>query len=176
MPTGCDWPPPCSAAVFADIRRNGGILPCATSRFRTPISTCRCNEPRAKLRLQAQIEFFDQIVVVEFFGGSAFECDLAVDNDIAAVGDADGLIEVLLGHQHRERIALLHLRDRIDGTADQDRGESYRAFVDQKNLWRQHQRATKRQHLLFAAGKAAGELTTSLGKPWKRFETDREVG
>src|SRR5438874_10465055 len=50
--------------------------------------------------LQPEIEFADQLVVVELVGAAALEGDLAVHDDIAAIGDADGLVEVLLGHQH----------------------------------------------------------------------------
>src|ERR1700752_687636 len=152
MPTACDWLRPCSAAVFAAIRGNGGISHCAMSRSPTRISTCRCSDAaRSERQLQTQIKFLDQIIVVEFFGGSPFECDLTVHNDIAAVGNSDGLIEILLRHEDRERIALLHLRDCIDSPADQNWGEPHRWLVDQKNLWRQHKRAAERQHLLFAA-------------------------
>src|ERR1700720_1706866 len=61
-----------------------------------------------------QIEFADELVVVELVGGAAFEGDLAVDDDVAAVGDADGLVEVLLGHQHGQLVAVLQLLDLLD--------------------------------------------------------------
>src|SRR5271157_6188068 len=176
MPIGCGWLRQCSAAAFADIPKNGGISRCAMSRFPARISMCRCNNAAPSQRqLQTQIELLDQIVIVEFFGGLPFECDLAVDDDIATIGDPDGLIEVLLGHENCECIALFHLRDCIDGAADENWGESHRWFIDQKNLWRQHKSATECQHLLLATGEAAGELTTTLGKPRKSFEADGEI-
>src|SRR5271167_3355880 len=46
--------------------------------------------------LQTQIEFADQFVVVEGCSGFPLEGDLAVDDHIAAIGDADRLVEVLL--------------------------------------------------------------------------------
>ncbi len=55
-------------------------------------------------RSQPQIELLDQVVVVERFGGSAFEGDLAVHDHITAVGDADSLREILLRHQYRKII------------------------------------------------------------------------
>src|SRR5712671_7362315 len=48
---------------------------------------------------QPQIKPLDQIVVVELFGRAALERDLAVHDDVAAVGDAQRLREVLLRHQ-----------------------------------------------------------------------------
>src|SRR5580693_9286224 len=83
--------------------------------FRKPVSTFRDHA------LKPEIELLDQIVVVEFVSRAAFEGDLAVNDDIAAVGNADRLGEVLLRHQHGERITLFHLVDGIDGPADQDR-------------------------------------------------------
>ena len=53
--------------------------------------------------------------------------------------------------------------------------KSHRWFIDQKNLRRQHKSATECQHLLLATGEAAGELTTTLGKPRKSFEADGEI-
>src|ERR1700758_3425199 len=132
MPIGCGSPREWSAAGFAAIPRKGGSSLCAMNRFPAPISMCRCNSCQS--RLQTQIELLDQIVVVKFFGGLPFECDLAVDDDIATVGDPDRLVEILLGHQNRQRVALFHLRDCIDSAVHENWGESYRWFIDQKNL------------------------------------------
>jgi hypothetical protein len=63
---------------------------------------------------QPEIEFPYEFVVVEFLGGAALEGDLAMDDDIAAIGDAHRLVEVLLGHQHGQLIALLQLLDLFD--------------------------------------------------------------
>src|SRR3974390_3667756 len=143
MPIACGWRRQCNAAAFAAIPRNGGISRCVTSHFPARISMCWCNNTlqASQRRLQTQIELLDQIVIVEFFGGLPFECDLAVHDDIATVGDPDGLVEILLGHEHRECIALFHWRDCIDGAADENWGESYRWLIDQKNLGRQHKSA-----------------------------------
>src|SRR5579864_6215634 len=65
-------------------------------------------------RLHPQIEFADQLVVVERVGRVARKGDLAVDDDIATIGDADRLGEVLLGHEHGELVALLQLLDLVD--------------------------------------------------------------
>ena len=45
----------------------------------------------ASCRLQPQIKLPDQLVVVELVGRAALEGDLAVHDDVAAVGDADRL-------------------------------------------------------------------------------------
>jgi hypothetical protein len=52
-------------------------------------------EAFSKVRcLKPEIEFANQLVVVELIGRAAFEGDLAVDDDVSAVGDADRLVEV----------------------------------------------------------------------------------
>src|SRR5207248_7720661 len=81
-----------------------------------------------------QIEFADELVVVELVGGAAFEGDLAVDDDVAAVGDADGLNEILLGHQHGQLIAVLQLLNLLDRALDEHWGETDRGLVDQEDL------------------------------------------
>src|SRR6266702_3849641 len=181
MPIACCLPRRCSAAAFAVTPRNGGTSRCETSHFRTVTSIFRYNDaslavfPSAGRQLQTQIKFLDQIVVVKLVGRSPLESDLAVNNDIAAVGDPDRLVEILLGHQYGKRIALLHFGNRIDGSADENRREANRWFVDQKNFWRQHERAPQRQHLLLATGKAACELTAALGEARKSFKAHREI-
>src|SRR5712692_5530735 len=170
MPIACFLPRPCSAATFAVMPRNGGISQCETSHFRIVTSIFQYDDALLAVllsggrQLQTQIKFLDQIVVVELIGRSPLKSDLAVNNDIAAVGDPDRLVEILLGHQHGKRIALLHFGNRIDGSADENRREANRWFVDQKDFRRQHERAPQRQHLLLAAGKAACELTAALGE------------
>src|SRR6476659_7848409 len=52
--------------------------------------------PRGVFVLKPEIKFPDQIVVVELVGRLALERDLAVHDHVAAVGNADRLIEVLL--------------------------------------------------------------------------------
>src|SRR5216684_341937 len=71
--------------------------------------------------LQPEVEFADQLVVVELVGGAAFEGDLAVDDDVAAIGDLDRLGEVLLGHEHAQMVAVLELLDLLDGAAHEQR-------------------------------------------------------
>src|SRR5262245_14455517 len=50
----------------------------------------------------AEIKLPDEVIVVELVGGLAFEGDLAVHDDVARIGDAQRLGEVLLGHEHGE--------------------------------------------------------------------------
>src|SRR5439155_25555039 len=81
--------------------------------------------------LEPQVEFPHQLIVVELFGVAAFEGDLAVHDDIAAIGDAYRLVEVLFGHQHGQLEPFLQFLDLVDRAADQDRREPDRGLVDQ---------------------------------------------
>src|SRR5215510_3819856 len=47
--------------------------------------------------LEPHVELVDQLVVREVFARAALVLDLAVNDHVAAVGDADRLVEVLLG-------------------------------------------------------------------------------
>src|SRR6516164_1153539 len=150
MPTECCLPLQCGGMAFAATTKNGGTSRCETNRFRIPISTSRCvdfrviaNAENREVKLQAQIKLLDQVIVVEFFGGAAFERDLAEDNDIAAIGNADGLIEVLFRHQHGERVALLHFGDSIDSAPDENGRKPNGRLVDQEDLRRQHECAAQ---------------------------------
>src|SRR5438105_4611705 len=93
MPIACSLPRRCNATAFAVTPRSGGISRCKTSHLRIVTSIFRCNDalftilPSAGRQLQTQIKFLDQIVVVELIGRSPLKSDLAVHNDIAAVGD-----------------------------------------------------------------------------------------
>src|SRR5438067_10355985 len=122
-----------------------------------------------------QIEFANELVVVELVGGAAFEGDLAVDDDVAAVGNADGLDEVLLRHQHRQLVTVLQFLDLLDRALDENRGETDRRLVDQEDLGRRHQRARQGQHLLLAAAEAAGQLATPLAEHRERLVRGVEI-
>src|SRR5689334_19770583 len=61
------------------------------------------------LALHPHVKLAHQVVVVELVGRAALERDLAVHDDIAAIGDADGLREILLRHQHGQLIVILQL-------------------------------------------------------------------
>src|SRR6516164_5523943 len=141
---------------------------CDTPAFgrRTPTATSATRRMRAIQRsLQAKIELANEIVVVELVRRLALEGNLAVDDHVTAVGNADRLGKVLLGHQHGQAILIFELLDLVDGAAYQDRSQANRGFVDQENAWREHHRPPERQHLLLAAREAAGELVAALRQP-----------
>src|SRR5258708_10946285 len=75
---------------------------------------------------ETHVELVDEIVVGELAARAALVFDAAVDDHVAAVGDADRLVEVLLRHEHREPAAFLELADLVDGAAHEERRQAHR--------------------------------------------------
>src|SRR5215831_4913008 len=96
----------------------------ALERWRASLTRRHHRGPVHTLRSQPQVKLLDQIVVVELFRRAAFDGDPAVHDYVAAVGDADGLREILLRHQYGELELVLELFDRIDGAANQQRRQA----------------------------------------------------
>src|SRR5262245_39120536 len=86
----------------------------------------------SKARSHSEVVLLHQLVLAQLTRALALELDLAVDDDVAAVGDLGRLVEVLLGHQHRELALLLQLLDLRDHAADEDGGQAYRRLVDEE--------------------------------------------
>src|SRR5436190_7508669 len=129
---------------------------------------------RFMCRSCSQVVAFNELVLLEL-AHAALEHDLAVHDDVAAVGDADRLVEVLLGHQHGQAVALLQLLDLGDGVRNEDRREADRRLVDQEELRRRHERAGEGQHLLLPPGHRAGKLAAPLGEHRERLVAEGQV-
>src|SRR6266852_4813405 len=130
--------------------------------------------PRAEEQLDAEVVLLHELVLSELLRGPALELDLAVDDDVAAVGDLRRLVEVLLGHQDRQVLSLLQLADLADDPAHQNGRQPHRGLVHQQDPGRGHERARNREHLLLASAHAAGELPASLAQDRKGLEADRK--
>src|SRR5215471_1702038 len=76
-------------------------------------------KPRSGMRSQPHVQLVDQLVVREVVARSALVLDPPVDDHVAAVGDADRLVEVLLGHEDGQAVALLQLPDLVDRVDDE---------------------------------------------------------
>src|SRR5471032_3101193 len=144
-------------------------------------STTRRSELRAPgipsaiaLRRSAQVVIPDEFVLFEF-RNVALEHDLAVLDDVAAVDDADGLVEVLFRYQHGEPDLFLQFLDLGDGVRHEQWRQPYRGLVHQQQARRGHKRARNRQHLLLAAGHGTGELAAALFQHRKSGVAECEV-
>src|SRR5215831_11336012 len=125
--------------------------------------------------LEPHVELVDQLVVGEVLARAALVLDLPVHDHVTAVGDADRLVEVLLGHEDGQAVALLQLPDLVDRVDDEYRGKADRRLVDEQDLRGGHQRAGEREHLLLAAAHAAGELAAPLCKARESLVAERKV-
>ena len=74
--------------------------------------------------------------------------------DVAAVGDRERHVRILLDDQHRDA-GLVHLLDDLEAALDEDRRQAHRRLVHQQQLRVRHQRAPHRDHLLLAARRAS---------------------
>src|SRR5262245_41567779 len=63
----------------------------------------------------AEIVVLHQRILLQLLHRAAVEHDLAMNHDVAAVGDADRLVEILLRHQDGQSVAALELADHVDG-------------------------------------------------------------
>ena len=78
------------------------------------------------------------------------EADLALLDDIGAVGDRLAEMQVLLAQQHRQPLAF-ERADRLGHLLDDDRRQPFRRLVEQHAARIAHQGAGDGQHLLLAA-------------------------
>src|SRR5579872_6268960 len=95
------------------------------------------------------------------FRAGSLERDQAVDHDIAAVGEPQRVIGVLLDDQYGEAVLPVECPDRLEDLARDQRRETKRRFVEEEQARAAHQGTADRQHLLFAAGQRAA----ALGQP-----------
>src|SRR5207253_9188945 len=111
-------PPSAARARPAPPRPARPAPPGGGAPSRTPPSP---TAPRAEEHLDAEVVLLDELVLPQLLRASPLELDAPVDDDVAAIGDLGRLIEVLLGHQHGQAIALFQLADLRDHTGDQNR-------------------------------------------------------
>ena len=95
--------------------------------------------------------------------------DAAVFHDIAAGGDAQGLVGVLF-HQKNSGAVGIDLADDVKDLLDDDGGEAQRRFVQQEQFGTGHEGAADGEHLLFPAGKRAAQLAAAFGQDGEEAE------
>ena len=87
--------------------------------------------------------------------------DLAVDQDVGAVGDLERAVDVLLDEQDR-RPLVAQAGEELEDLVDDDRRQPERRLVEQEQPRARHQRPADREHLLLAAGERARRLPQPL--------------
>src|SRR5258708_17203647 len=98
------------------------------------------------------------LAVGEELAAGAGERDLPGLHDIAAMGEAERVVRVLLDQEHRDLLLLVDLADHLEDLLDDERREAERRLVEQQEARAAHQRAADRQHLLLAARERAAAL------------------
>ena len=90
-------------------------------------------------------------------------------------GDGERDVRVLFDHQHGETIVGVEIGEHSEDLAHDRRCEAERGLVAQQEPRPAHQRARDRQHLLLAAGQAAGRLPPSLAEDGEDGEPGCDV-
>ncbi len=107
--------------------------------------------------------------VIEQGRGPAFQHDLAVFNDIAALGEFEGQTGVLF-HQQDGGAGLVDLFEGVEHGEHQQRCQAHGGFVQQHQFAAAHISPAHGQHLLLTAAQCAGGLLFSLLQPGENGE------
>src|SRR5207237_398748 len=126
-----------------------------------PLEALQVLEALALVAGATEVELLDVLVVAQL-GGRAVEHDLALFHDIAVARDRKCRARVLFHQKNGDAEVAVDLVDDRKHFLDQQRRQSHRRLVHQDHLRARHQRATDREHLLFAAGKIAGQAGALL--------------
>src|SRR6185503_2908182 len=112
---------------------------------------------------------------LEQFAPAAGQGDQAIDHHVAAVGELERVIGVLLDQEDREAFLGIELADGVEDLAHDQRRQTKRRLVEQQKPRPAHQRARDRQHLLLATRQRAAALAKPLLEARKQAEHARKV-
>ncbi len=117
---------------------------------------CVFDQHRLVNAADAEIGFAHRRIGGEIAGDAVADNAASLDQ-IAAVGNAQALLGVLLDQQDADA-ALAHLGERFEQLVRQQRRQAERGFVEQQELGCRHHGAADRHHLLLAAAHGARRL------------------
>lgn len=100
-------------------------------------------------------------------GRSAFQHELSVAEDVAAICDREREMDVLLDEQHARTAVVDDLAQDLQQVLDDDRRQAEAHLVDHQELRSRRERACHRQHLLLSTGEQACPSILDLGQRWK---------
>src|SRR5262245_22841077 len=121
-------------------------------------------EPSPRMQSSHREIRASQGLVSEQIGHGPRKPDQALLDDIGAVGESSGELEILLREQDRQSLAL-ERGDLLAEGPDDDGREPLRRLVEQKDAGIAHERSRHRQHLLLAARQAPGATARQLLEP-----------
>src|SRR5918997_7153347 len=108
----------------------------------------------------AQVGFADRRVLAQLLGGGRDD-DLPRLEDVAAGGDLEGDIGVLLDEEDRGALRV-YLPNGLEDPLDEHGREAHRGLVEEKELGTAHEGAPDGEHLLLAAAHGARLLAGTL--------------
>ena len=106
--------------------------------------------------------------------GDAVADDAASLDQIAAIGNAQALLGVLLDQQDADA-ALAHGGQRLEQFVGEQRRQAERGLVEQQELGRRHHGAADRHHLLLAAAHGARRLGEAFLQARKQLQHALEI-
>src|SRR3954469_3542211 len=110
--------------------------------------------------LAPEVRLPQPLVLAEVVG-RALQHEPPRREDVAAVGDREGDVRILLDDEHRDP-GFVHLLDDLERALDEDRREPHRRLVHQQKLRLRHERTAHGDHLLLAAGERSCELRAAF--------------
>src|SRR5882757_1181124 len=127
--------PPNSTTVTP--MNTGQVMPVRSSMAMSsrPRSMPALEIGRAHLRIAQQL------------GAGPGQRDLAVDHDVAAMGELERVVGVLLDQEYRDLLLLVDVADDLEDLLDDERRQPERRLVEQQQPWPAHQRPRDREHL-----------------------------
>src|SRR3989304_5734421 len=117
-------------------------------------------EPSAWVPSGPQVGVANDVRFAELGRGARAD-DLAFLEEIAVVGEGQGLPGILLHQEHRRPLAVDRL-DHLEDLLDQERREAEGGLVEQEELWPPHQGTPDGQHRLLAAAHRRRDLPAPL--------------
>jgi len=145
------------------LKRDGErLIVVPLTRLSTHCGACgmACFRRRPAAYLFAEIRGFDLFILAQRLGGIGAD-DMAVVQQVAAIGDRQTLLGVLLD-QKDAHAGFLDARERSEQPQGQQRREAERRFVEQQDSRRRHHGAADCHHLALAAAHGAHELLAAL--------------
>ena len=160
------------ACVLIRLRRRAGVPRRARLHPRR-----RLGRPRgSRLHLLAEVARDQELAIGPELLCVVLEHDLAVGEDVAAVGHLQCQMDVLLDEQHRALPLSGELPDDREQPLDDDGGKAQAELVEQQQLRPPSERARHREHLLLTAREEADTPSLELLQLREILVRERLVG
>ena len=149
------------ASVKATQKITKAMKMVAAAKLRRATEAAEASRPYAE-RLEAVVSSIASKVTVgpqspKLLAGSGHG-DEPVDHHIAAVGELEGVVGVLLDEEDGQALGAVELPDRVEDLLDDERGEAQRGLVQQQEPRPLHERADDLEEPPLPEGQRRGRL------------------